>query len=177
MGRRLPTPSRRARRWRLGVAAVLCAVSLPVGAQQFVATGRGTLRGLPGVEVVVEPLPPEIVRGALSTKAVGDAVARQLRAAGITVYGSQRDNPSESKPYVYVHLTGVPVDDTRVAVAVQLHLRQTLVSLTTESKVVDAMSWDAHELIVSPAASLDTVVQDEVRALVGTFVEDWRAVH
>lgn len=146
-------------------------------AQMFVTTGRDTLRGLPGVEVLVEPLQPELEAVGLSTTGLTREVTQQLTAAGVTIYESQRENPSSSKPYVYVHVSAVAGGNGDVAVAIQLHLRQTLVSLTTESRVVNAMSWDQHSVSVMPLRMLRADIVEEVRALAARFVADWKAVH
>ncbi len=156
----------------------LALTSSGAGAQMFVATGRDTLRGLPGVEVLVEPLQPELEQGGLTAASIAAQVTQQLKAAGITIYASQRDNPSTSKPYLYVHVNGIN-DERRIgyAVAIQVHLRQTLASLTTESRVVNAMSWDAHSVAMIPSVMLKSDVSDEIESLVTRFVADWRAVH
>lgn len=147
-------------------------------AQLFVPTGRDTLRGLPGVEVLVEPLQPELQRAGLTDDGLARDVSRQLAAAGITVFPSQRDNPSPAKPYVYVHVNAAGLTgSTGYAVAIQVHLRQTLASLTTESRVVNAMSWDAHNVIVTPLPSVRTEVAGEIHSLVDVFIEDWKSVH
>lgn len=146
--------------------------------QLFVATGRDTLRGLPGVEVIVEPLQPELEQGGFTTALVAASVTQQLKAAGITIYASQRENPSKSQPYLYVHVNGVADEPGRgYAVAIQVHLRQTMASLTTESRVVNAMSWDAHSVAVVPVVLLKEDVSDEIDSLVARFIADWRAVH
>lgn len=159
------------------LVALTCTAS-GASAQLFVSTGRDTLRGLPGVEVVVEPLQPELERLGLSGGRLSADIGRQLTAAGITIYASQRQNPSPSQPYLYVHLNAVSTPDGRdIAVAVQVHVRQTLSSLTTESKIVNAMSWDAHSVRLMTPPMLESDVLDELRDLVARFVDDWRAVH
>lgn len=147
-------------------------------AQLFVPTGRDTLRGLPGVEILIEPLQPELARDGLTQDSVVQAVTRQLKAGGVTIYPGQRENPSVSKPYLYVHVNAARRDaNGDYAVAVQVHLRQTLASLTTESRIVNAMSWDAHDvLIVTPARLKDSTL-GEIGDLVGVFVADWKSVH
>jgi hypothetical protein len=160
---------------------VVLALVLPAvdsHAQLFVPTGRDTLRGLPGVEVLVEPLQAELEQGGLTSASIAAAVIAQLKATGIIVYANQRENPSLSKPYLYVHVNAASNGRSDAyAVAIQVHLRQTLASLTTESRVVNAMSWDAHRVEVVPSARLKAEVTDEVGALVTHFIEDWRAVH
>lgn len=160
------------------VLLALACMAPSVRAQLFVATGRDTLRGLPGVEVMVEPLQTELEDAGLSGGALTSEIRKQLAVAGITIYASQRQNPSPSQPYLYVHLNAVSSPDGRdMAVAIQVHVRQTLASLTTESKVVNAMSWDAHSVRLMAPAMVARDVPNELRDLVARFITDWRAVH
>jgi hypothetical protein len=161
----------------LAIFAIVVTTAQP-RAQLFVPTGRDTLRGLPGVEVLVEPLQPQLDRAGLSSAAFAADVSAQLRTAGIKVFANQRENPSQAKPYVYLHINVASVPRSGgYAVGIQLHLRQTLGSLVTESRVVNAMSWDAHNVIVASPAMLRDEIGIEVRALVRTFIEDWKSVH
>jgi hypothetical protein len=148
-----------------------------VSAQMFVPTGRDTLRGLPGVEVVVEELQPEIAREGLSRASIQSDVVAQLKAAGIRVYPSQMANASQAKAYLYVHVNALTLPrQAGYALAVQVHLRQTLVSRVTGSNVVNAMTWDAHNVLGVPDSDL-RLVRREIRSFVSQFVEDWTAVH
>ncbi len=146
-------------------------------AQLFVPSGKDTLRGLPGVEVIVEELQPEIVRAGLTASGVRDAAVRQLRDAGIVVYPSQAENGSPAKPYLYVHVNagGVP-QTSSYAVSVHVQVRQTLRSLVTESSVVDAMTWDSHT-VLAVARNRMSPLRDMIARQIGLFVEDWKAVH
>jgi hypothetical protein len=146
-------------------------------AQLFVPTGRDTLRGLPGIEVVVEPLQPELEQGGLSASAIRADVVRRLRAGGVTVYDSQARNPSPAKPYLYVHVNALEVPGERLyAVAIQLQLRQTVRSVVSVSQIVDAMTWDTHNILTLPAANLGHLGA-EIQDYVDLFVGDWAAVH
>jgi hypothetical protein len=159
-------------------ALVLCiaAGAADASGQMFVSTGRDTLRGLPGVEVIVEALPPELERGGLTAAAMRADVERRLRDGGVVVYPSQTANPSPAKAYLYVHLHVLVLPQDGYAVAVQLHLRQTLRSLVTGSNIVNAMTWEAENVFRVPTAAVQTVGA-EVLAFVDQFVEDWAAVH
>jgi hypothetical protein len=163
--------------------AVTLAVVFTVGAaraasaQMFIATGHDTLRSLPGVEVMVEELAPELERAGLSGAAIRADAAAQLRAAGITVYGTQQENPSAAKPYLYIDVTGVPLADRGgFAVSVQVQVRQTLKSLITVSNVVDAMTWDARTVLVVAAAETGAI-KATIREFVNKFVTDWKRAH
>src|SRR5262245_55194169 len=78
-------------------------------AQLFEPTGKDTLRALPGVEVLVEPLEPVLGPAGITGAAIATDVSAQLRAAGITLYPSQIQNPSPAKAYLYVQVSGFQV--------------------------------------------------------------------
>lgn len=160
----------------LAMFATLAFLPTAGSAQMFVPTGRDTLRGLPGVEVVVEELQPEVALG-MSRAAIQDAVTGQLRAGGITVYASQPENPSPAKAYLYVHVNALALPgQERLAVALQVQLRQTVRSVARETQIVNAMTWDAHNVVAVPVGRLDDLRQ-ELRQYVALFIEDWAAVH
>src|SRR3954471_3360077 len=120
--------------WRrvwLGVILTIWLCPGEAGAQQFIQTGRDTLRGLPGLEVIVEPLAPELLPGGISAAKIRANIEMQLRAAGITVYGSQALNESAAKPYLYVQVNGLPLQRQGYALAIQVQVRQTLRSPVT----------------------------------------------
>jgi hypothetical protein len=144
-------------------------------AQPFTPTGRETLRGLPGVEVAVE-VPTELRLSELTANAIHSAIEQRLRAAGITVYATQAANPSDAKAYVYVHLNALPLPGQLQAVAIQVHLRQTVRSVVTSSSIVNAMTWDQHTVAaVTPADAAQ--LRDLVLEMIDRFIADWRAVH
>lgn len=156
---------------------VLLGLARSVPAQPFMPTGRATLRGLPGIEVAVEPLPESLEGQGVSTERLHGLVVERLRAGGITVYASQRENPSPAQPYLYVHLNalGVPGQQAQ-AVAIQVQVRQTVRLATGEARIVDAMTWDSHDVVLARAEAL-AALEAEVLAHVDRFIDDWRAVH
>jgi hypothetical protein len=156
------------------VFVTLILTSATTLAQMFVSTGRDTLRGLPGLEVVVEELPPELRRAGVAPDAVRGEIQRRLAASGITVYTSQQQNPSTAKAYLYLHLNALELPGGMTAVAVQLQVRQTVTSVVTTSNIVNAMTWDSHNVFAltgRDAAPLTGAVLEMVDA----FAADWRA--
>jgi hypothetical protein len=159
------------------VLLLLAAVAADASGQMFVSTGRDTLRGLPGVEVIVEALQPELERSGLTGAAIRADVERRLRDGGISVYASQTANPSLAKAYLYVHINALVLPrDAGYAVAAQVHLRQTLRSPVTGLNIVNAMTWDAQNVLGVSASALQTI-RAEVLTFVDQFVQDWAAVH
>jgi len=164
----------------VGGAAVLLVVFAvsEARAQQFIQTGKDTLRGLPGVEVLVEPLAPELERAGLMASAIHANVEQYLRARSITVYANQVANPSAAKAYLYVQVSGLSLPrQGGYALAVQVEVRQTLRSLVTSSAIVNAMSWDQQMVMVVLPGDGMQGVHAQVQTLVDQFVQDWRAVH
>ena len=156
---------------------LLCGV-VDARAQQFIQTGRDTLRGLPGVEVLVEPIDPQLERQGLMASAVHANVERYLAARSITVYPNQVGNASEAKPYLYIHVSGLSLPlQQGYALAVDVQVRQTLRSLVTGSAIVNAMSWDQQMVMIVPPGGGMQRVHAQVQTLVDQFVQDWRAVH
>jgi len=164
-------------RSRMTLVSLLVPLLFAVGAsaQPVVATGRETLRGLPGVEVAVEDV-PELPQPELATSALHIAVEQRLRAGGITVYPTQAANPAEAKAYVYVHLNALPLGGQMHAVAIQVQLRQTVRSTVTKAIIVNAMTWEKYTVAAATAAE-GAQLRDLVLEMVDHFVADWRAVH
>lgn len=144
-------------------------------AQPFVATGRDTLRGLPGVEIAVEAA-TELPQTELAVTALHTAIEQRLRAGGITVYAAQKANPSDAKAYVYVHLNALSLPGQLQAVAIQVQLRQTVRSTISSANIVNAMTWDQHTVAAVTAAD-GARLRDLILEMIDHFIADWRAVH
>jgi hypothetical protein len=156
---------------------LLTGLARPACAQMFITSGKDTLRGLPGVEIAVEPLEADFERNGLRQAGIRSDIAERLRAGGVTVYASQNENPSLAKAYVYVDVTGVKLAlQNGYAIALQVQLRQTLQSPVTASNIVDATTWDARTVLIVPGSGL-SAVQATIREYVDHFVDDWRAAH
>ena len=83
---------------------------------------------------------------------------------------------SDLQPYLYVAVTGLSFDGGKAwAVALRVELRQSVKSAVTESRIVDAVTWDQHTVLVLPARQLPDL-RAEIASLVATFVDDWRTV-
>jgi hypothetical protein len=154
---------------------VLLLFDVEASAQLFVPTGRDTLRGLPGVEIAVE-VPTELRTTEVTASALHGVIEQRLRAGGITVYASQAANPSDAKAYVYVHVNALTLPGKLQAVAIQVHLRQTVRSIVTSASIVNAMTWDQHT-VAAVTAEDGAQLRDLVLEMIDHFITDWRAVH
>jgi hypothetical protein len=168
------------RNWRSPIAAAVLWIAWPIGAlsagQLFVPTGGNTLRALPGVEVIAETVHPDLQRAGLTPGSLRTDVEGWLRAGGVVVFPSQAANPSAGKAYLDVRTTLLSLGDAGYAVAVQMHVRQTVASLVTESRIVNAATWETGRLVSVTAADLPRL-RDEIREMAEEFVADWKAAH
>ena len=105
-------------------------IALPIGAasagQLFVPTGGPTLRALPGIEILVETISPELQRAGFTQASVRADIERVLQAGVVKVFPSQGANPSPAKAYLDVRTTLLALRDGSYAVALQMHVRQTV---------------------------------------------------
>ena len=67
---------------------------------------RESLRGLPGVQVLIEDIRPNAQADGLSQEAIRTAVELILRSSGIRVLTQSERSEMPSKPYLYVHEIG-----------------------------------------------------------------------
>jgi len=73
---------------------------------------RATLRGLQGVDVIVENLTPEVERAGLTRQQLQTDVELRLRKAGIPLLTSAERVKVPGKPFLGVHVHVVPRSDT-----------------------------------------------------------------
>ena len=84
---------------------------------------RATLRGLQGVSVLIEDVPPESERAGLTTQQLQTDVEGQLRQAGIPVLTKDQAFRVQGAPYlyVYVHLLPHPIGLTAYSSLVEVN--------------------------------------------------------
>ena len=167
----------RSRRSAVAVAiAVIVSSVTPSAGQRFVPTGGHTLRALPGLEVIVETIPAPMQRAGVTESSVATQIRALLKAGGVVVFPTQAANPSAGKAYLDVRTTLLALGDGSYAVAVEMHVRQTVASLVTESKIVNAATWETGRLVNVAPTDLSRV-RDEIREMAEEFLADWKAVH
>ncbi len=161
----------------LAASTLVASVASTAAAQLFVTTGKDTLRSLPGIEIIVESVQPELERAGLTAASVRADVDQRLRAKGIVTFTSQGTNTSAAKPYLFIALNALDIPGQDLyAIAVQVQVRQTVQSLVTSSNIVDAVTWDSHTVVGVPAKELRTV-REEIGEHIDRFIRDWAAVH
>jgi hypothetical protein len=86
------------------IVATLC---LSLGSSGFAINGKpnqATLRGLKGVGVLVEKLPPEVEQGGLNRNQLQVEVEFKLRLAGIKVLTKEEAFNTPGEPFLYINI-------------------------------------------------------------------------
>jgi hypothetical protein len=138
---------------------------------------RETLRGLPGVHVLVEQIPDqEIQRRGLTVEYLKTQVELRLRSYGITVLDEEQCLQSTLGPYLYVNVNIIVRGDGLVAYSVSVGLKQT-VTLGTNGNTCSATTWLESSVGMVGLDSAREAIDRYVRANVDMFVNDFLAVN
>lgn len=157
------------------VASVFLAT--PVQGQVEVVDETGTLRGLEGVEVLVESMDIEADWHGFSTVSIRNDVERQLKAANIPVLASDTGRP---QPWLYVNVQMRAGGDRRtgiLAVSMSLQLKQA-VTLTRNPKLLGlATTWETSDGVnILQEKNLEQL-RDRLQQLVDRFVHAYKVAN
>ncbi len=164
----------------LPLAALVVTVLVSAGLAQEAPTTAATLRGLTGVDVVVEEVPtePDIEEARLGRSAVQEDIESQLREGGIRVLSDEEWQAAPGQPWLFVRVQMLRPQAARRAFVyvISLDLMQQ-VGLAREPGI-DAvgMTWRTGEIGTVSAANVSRV-RDSLRAHVDTFINAYWAVN
>jgi hypothetical protein len=101
---------------------------------------RATLRGLQGVGVVIEAVPPHLEQAGLTTQQLHTEVEFRLRQGGIPVLTSDERLSMPGAPWLYVNAHVVLHADGLAAYHIDVEVYQSA-SLETDASLVTASTW------------------------------------
>jgi hypothetical protein len=137
---------------------------------------KETLRGLPGVTVVIEPLQAAAEQDGLTQRELQAEVERQLQAAGIRVLTQDEWRNTPGSPYLYVNVSALKKNYGLYAYSIEVCLNQ-LVSLLRNRDIQEfAETWETREVGTVGKGRLSTV-RDSVAAHVSIFIRDYFSVN
>ena len=151
-------------------------------ATKFLSEQRDTLRGLPGLDVVVEGLTTEAEKDGLRGSDIQTEVELQLRLAGIRVL------PKDAMPYVYVNVNTVKGSDGLYAYALRVEVKQSVrlglgptwsadrPASEDGDQIAHAVTWAVGSVGRIGAAKLREV-RDQVKDDVNKLINDWLTVN
>jgi hypothetical protein len=95
------------RRMPLATIAILFSLNSPHAFTHMPPKAKETLRGLPGVAVVIEPLHPTTERDGLTQHQLQTEVEQQLKTAGIRVLTHEEWKNTPGALYLYVDVAAL----------------------------------------------------------------------
>jgi hypothetical protein len=140
---------------------------------KLTADQRDTLKGLHGVNVLVEELQPEAEKYGLTKEAIQTDTELRLRQYGIKVLSPEEPLIS----WLYINVTTVVDEPLGIAaVAVQVQFRQQVLLYRNLKTRVIATTW-RKDMVVRVGATKLKDVRESVKDLVDKFINDYLAVN
>ncbi len=171
--------------WIPAVCFILTALLLPFAGSVYAIdtdVTRMTLRGLQGVYVAVEELQPNLIKydavqkAGLSQAALQREVEARLKAAGIKVLTWDQALKTPGSPFLYIVVNTHESEKYWYAYDIRIELQQ-VVSMEANPKVrAMAGTWSTSMTGIANIGKLQ-VIRDDVGALVGKFVQAYKAVN
>lgn len=157
-----------------------CAAFTAVAQKSLPVDNRGSLRGLPGVNVLIEPFQDgETESRGLTDRQLQTDVELRLRKAGIRVLTLQETKANSIHPTLYVNLNVIPVEATSgqlYAFCLSVEVQQTVFLVTSPPSYTIANTWNtgtAGTVGIEHLGSLRGKIGD----LVDTFINDFLAAN
>jgi hypothetical protein len=131
---------------------------------------RSTLRGLKGINIVVDPLDQELVQEGLSATAFRIRIEDRLRQADIPI-------DSNANEFLGLHVSSVRAKRLPVAMCLTLGLYQPVV-LSRDNKIRTATgTWNVETVMMSGGKVLQGSANSSIEELVDEFIQAYRAMN
>lgn len=138
---------------------------------------RESLRGISGLEVVVEDISPDATADGLSQDAIRTAVEQTLRAKGIRILTNIERTRSGSAPYLYLNINTLKEELGLYAYAVNVEFKQIVGLLSNKGKQAWGATWSASVVGMAREENLSQVIADALAPLVKDFAGDFVSVN
>ena len=148
-------------------------------AQAAVSHGeRESLKGLPGIKVVIDDIKSDAQADGLSEEAIRTAVELILRSNGIQVLTQSEWLTAPSGPYLYVMVNPIKAKTGSyyaVGIIVQLNQRVSLVHRPAHTMA--ATTYEMSVVGIYPTPLLRSLISDIIEPYIKTFANDFLAVN
>ena len=165
-------------RWCLIVGTFIFTVtSIPVQAEESIAPERESLKGVVGVDIVVEPLNIEIERLGLVTLKLQQDIRLRLQQAGVRVLTEHERLATSTAAMLVVRVDALHDRIGRYFYCFDLLLTQRVRLKGRDSPDVSAVTWSKSGGIALIADDNVRHIQDQVLRRVDQFIKDYLAVN
>ena len=131
---------------------------------------RATLRGLKGINIVVDPLDSELEHDGLSATAFRIRIEDRLRKADIPI-------DSNAREFLGLRVTGVHAKRMPVAMCLTLALYQPVILSRDAKTRIATGTWNVETVMMSGEKVLQGSASSSLEELVDQFVRAYRSVN
>jgi len=159
------------------MALVMVLTCLDLSTAQAANTeGHESLRGLPGVQVLIEKIEPDAKADGLTEEAIKTAVELILRSSGIRVLTLLEGAMTPSVANLYVNVSVLKSSPDYVY-HVQLQLMQRVSLVHRPKHTMWAITWDDGATGIVGQNNLRRVISEVIEPKVKEFANDFLAVN
>ena len=135
-----------------------------------------SLRGLQGVEVVIEDIRPDAQADGLSQEAIRTAVELILRSNGIRVLTQSESLKTPAAPYLFVRAATSKHSSDLYAYAVTVEFMQKVSLVGRPQQMMSATTWEKGSVGMTGPSNIRQVIHS-VESKVKEFANDYLAVN
>jgi hypothetical protein len=155
---------------------LLCSISTALAVDN--EDSRASLKGLPGVSVLVEELKPEVEQAGLRAAEIQTDVELRLRLAGIPVLSQAQMFLTPGQPFLYISVIVATRTTTDLwPVSVELQLRQNVQLERSPATKVEASTWDYTFASSVGRLNLRSIRDGSIKDEVDKFINAYLAVN
>jgi hypothetical protein len=137
---------------------------------------RESLRGIQGVEVVIEDMRPDVQADGLSQEAIRAAVELILRSNGIRVVAHSENMKTPASPYLYVRVSTSNHSSDIFAYAVTVAFMQKVSLVHSTQHMMSAATWEKGSIGTTSHSNIRQVI-NSVASKVKEFSNDFLAAN
>lgn len=160
----------------MSMIMLLSCVNISAAQSEDFSSQRGSLHGLPGVQLVVEAIQPQAEADGLSTETIQTTAENILRSSGIWLLTGPERIRIPSAPYLYVNVNTTKSQRGMYSFSIVVQLNQAVTLLTSGKKRAYATTWSSGSTGNTGADNLPQVIQ-VVEEHVTQFADDFLAVN
>jgi len=138
---------------------------------------RDTLQGLPGVWVVVEHLPPELVQAGVTQSQMQRDTEEKLRRVGITVLTQDECWRTPGMPWLYLTVALLKANETTYAATVAATLNQEVILTRDPRLKTFGVTWDAGVRVGAVSTEQLSTIRQSIGNLVDKFIADYLMIN
>lgn len=135
-------------------------------------SNRATIKGLPGIGVLVEKLPGELEKEGLRRDQLQKDVEAQLKKAGIKVYSREECSKIPGEPYLYINLNVniAKTESDLYPYTIDIMLIQKVSLIRDPNRVAYAITWSTGG-VGSITKSIVNQLRENVTEVVEIFIQ------